>query len=336
MMKKILLGTGALLLVLAIGAGGFVMMKVSAFDASMAKVWDVPLAELKATDLAAAVAAVAAEGQPVPAPVDGAVPVEVDAAKAAQLLHEVAIYKRGKHLSESIGACLGCHGDDLATPEVIELGPVGRVVPPNISMGGLLKSYSDAELHRLLVHGIKRDGTSVMFMPSGDFRWWPDEDVLAVIGYLRTRPAVEKATAPSTVGILGKVLDQSDMLPLAVARRLAEKPRQIVTTPEPTAAYGKNLGALCQGCHGVTLSGGPIPGAPKDLPIPLNITPHKTGIAHYDFAKFEKLMREAKKPDGSDLNPFMPVRDLKHMSDVEMAALWAYLQSVEPREYGNR
>jgi cytochrome c553 len=277
-------------------------------------------------------------GEPAPAPPadPAAAPDPAAVAAQAELAKNVALYKRGKHLTESIGACLGCHGADLATPEVIVMGPGARIAAPNISMGGKLKEYSDAEMHRLLVNGVKKDGRSLVFMPAGDFRWWPDEDVLALIGYLRTMPAIDKPSDVSTVGTLGKVLDQTDKLPLTIARRVTAKPRVIAAAPAPTAEYGKNLAALCMGCHGPTLSGGPIPGAPPDLPIPLNITPHKTGIAHYDFAKFETLMRTAKKADGSDLNPFMPVRDMKHMSDVEMKALWAYLQTVPQKEFGGR
>jgi hypothetical protein len=72
------------------------------------------------------------------------------------------------------------------------------------------------------------------------------------------------------------------------------------------------------------------------MPIPLNITTHESGIAHYDLAKFTTLMRTAKKPDGSDLDPFMPVKDMKNMNDVEIEALWEYLSSIEKKPFGGR
>ncbi|MCA9572835.1 MAG: hypothetical protein KC656_33585, partial [Myxococcales bacterium] len=62
--------------------------------------------------------------------------------------------------------------------------------------------YSDAELHRLLVHGVKRDGTSLRFMASQDFAWWPDEDLAALVGYLRTMPAVTRETGEIEIGLL--------------------------------------------------------------------------------------------------------------------------------------
>ena len=67
-----------------------------------------------------------------------------------------------------------------------------------------------------------------------------------------------------------------------------------------------------------------------------NITTHETGLAHYDFAKFEKVLREGIKPDGSKLDPFMPIKDIKHMDDVEMKDLWEFLQSLEKKPFGGR
>jgi mono/diheme cytochrome c family protein len=216
------------------------------------------------------------------------------------------------------------------------MGPVGSFAAPNISMGGVLKDYSDAELHRLLTHGIKKDGTSLVFMPAADFAWWPDEDIAAVIGFLRTVPPVEKKVANVNIGPMGKVLDQLDQLPIDVARRIDHTKREVAPAPAPTAEYGQFLGRLCMGCHGPTLSGGPIPGAPPSLPVPLNLTMHETGLAHYDFEKFDTLMRTAKKPDGSDLDPFMPVKDMKHMNETEMKALWEFLKSAPKKEFGGR
>jgi mono/diheme cytochrome c family protein len=357
MIKKILLALVALIVVAALGLGGFVFMQVSAYDESMAKVYDVPLIEFEAPDLSE----VAGEGGKILSAASEAEPTEEEAAAKAKAEEEVElsdeekaiiaeatsmaaeaeklrkVYDRGEHLAKSIGSCFGCHGEDLATPEVIEMGPVGTVSSPNISMGGVLKDYSDAELHRLLTHGIKKDGTSLVFMPAQDFAWWPDADIGALIGFLRTRPAVERTSKGPEIGPMGKVLDRMDNLPIDIARRIDHKAeRKVAETPEATAAYGAFIGKLCMGCHGPTLSGGPIPGAPPSMPIPLNITTHDSGIAHYDYAKFETLMRTGKKPDGSDLDPFMPIKDMKHMDDTEMKALWLYLESVPKKEFGGR
>jgi hypothetical protein len=70
---------------------------------------------------------------------------------------------------------------------------------------------------RLILHGVKRDGRGLLFIPSGDYQWWPLEDVTALISYLRTAPPVD---GRPHIGLLGKVLDRLDLMPLEVARRI--------------------------------------------------------------------------------------------------------------------
>jgi cytochrome c553 len=364
MVKKILLGLVALIVLVLLGGGGWVMMQTSAYDSSMSKVYDVPVnKDFKAPDLSK-VAALIKEGKD---PSKAAEPVKVAEAKpgeeedapkaegetatdaatepaadpaaqkeAEEMARLATVYKRGKHLALAIGACMGCHGEDLATGEEIDMGPIGEWGVPNISMGGKLKEYSDGEIQRLLLHGIKKDGTSLIFMPAHELNWWPDDDYAALIGYLRTVPPTDKPSETFKVGTMGKVLDRLDNLKIDVARRIDHTKRITAPPPAPNAAYGSHLAKLCMGCHGDTFSGGPIPGAPPSLPVPLNITTHETGIAHYDFAKFEKVLREGIKADGSKLDPFMPIKDIKHMDDIELKALWEFLQSVEKRPFGGR
>jgi cytochrome c553 len=103
----------------------------------------------------------------------------------------------------------------------------------------------------------------------------------------------------------------------------------------PTAAYGAYLATMCTGCHGAQLSGGRIPGAPPDWKPAANITP--AGVGRYTEADFVRALREGVRPDGSHIDPSMPVeRITRHMTDVELAAVWAYLRTVPARPYGGR
>jgi hypothetical protein len=126
-------------------------------------------------------------------------------------------------------------------------------------------------------------------------------------------------------------------MPLDVARRIDHHAaRPDVPTPAPTAQYGKYLALLCTGCHGHGLSGGKIPGAPPELPIPTNITPHETGIKAYTEADFMRLLNTGIKRNGKKLDPFMPLPALTAMNDVEKKALWLYLRSLPPKPFGGR
>ena len=298
--KKIVIGVLATLGLLLLGGAGFVFAQTSSFDASMSKVYEVALPDLAAVD-------------------------------------DPAVIERGEHLADSLGACRDCHGQDLGGQPMEDMGPIGSFHPPNITSGGIGKDYSDAEMARLLISGIKRDGTSVIFMPSGDFRWWPDEDVVALISWWRKQPAVDRPGGANEVGTLGKVLDRQDMLPIDIARRIDhDAPRETAPEPTPTAAYGAYIAKLCQGCHGPTLAGGPIPGAPPDMAVPSNLTPHATGLADWSKEEFFRVLDEGINKDGKKLDPMMPLGTLKAMNETEREALWAYLQKLPAKPRGER
>lgn len=90
------------------------------------------------------------------------------------------------------------------------------------------------------------------------------------------------------------------------------------------------------GCHGEHFGGGPIPGAPPSLPIPLNLTPDPSGLQGWTFADFERTLRQGIRKNGKALDPFMPVEAWRNFDDDEMHAAWAYLQSVPARPFGGR
>jgi hypothetical protein len=70
--------------------------------------------------------------------------------------------------------------------------------------------------------------------------------------------------------------------------------------------------------------------------VPLNLTPHETGLKGWTYDDFMALLRSGKRKNGKPLDPFMPVLALKNLSELETRALWAYLQSVPPRPFGDR
>lgn len=298
---RVLKVVGILLGLLALGGGSYVYMQCSAFDASMAKVYDVPVPNLsRSTD--------------------------------------AAVIARGDHLVHSLAGCgvADCHGADLAGGHVVDIGPVGKMAAPNITGAGLGAAYSDGELARIIRHGIKKDGTSVRLMPAQDLSWLPDSEVVAIVSYLRTVPNVDRPNGTTSVGTLGKVLDRQGKFHWDVARMIDHAKVESPPAPEPTAAYGTYLGRLCTGCHGEGLSGGPIPGAPPSIPTPLNLTPDKTGLGDWSYEDFDTLMKTGVRKNGGKLNPFMPVESWKNFDDTEMHALWSYLRTLKPTPFGNR
>lgn len=216
----------------------------------------------------------------------------------------------------------------------MEMGPLGTIAGPNLT--GQLAKYSDGELARLLLTGVKRNGTSVRFMDVKEFNWLSDADLSALISYLRTVPPVQRADGPMDLGVVAKVLDRRDMLPLDIARRTAGSARDIAPPAAPTAEYGAYVIRACRGCHGEHLSGGAIPGAPPSLPVPKNLTLHETGLKGWSYADFDKLLTQGVSKDGKKLDPFMPLDLLKNLTETEKQAMWAYLEKQPPLDFGGR
>ena len=215
------------------------------------------------------------------------------------------------------------------------MGPVMTATGSNVTPGGVLAAYSDAELARLVRHGVKRDGRSLVFMPVDEINWVSDADLAAAIGYLRTVPAVERPNGPVTVGLLGKILDRRGKIPLDVARRVDHGAPDLAPPPSPTAAYGAYLARACRGCHGTGFRGA-HPRAPKETPVPSNLTIDPTGLAGWTFEDFDRAVGKGLKKSGEPINPFMPLDALAHTDETERRALWAYFQSIPPGPLGAR
>jgi hypothetical protein len=54
------------------------------------------------------------------------------------------------------------------------------------------------------------------------------------------------------------------------------------------------------------------------------------------MADFVRVMREGVRPDGSEVNPFMPVQFTKEFTDMELEAHVAVPPSLEPKPFGRR
>jgi mono/diheme cytochrome c family protein len=104
-----------------------------------------------------------------------------------------------------------------------------------------------------------------------------------------------------------------------------------------TPAHGAYVANMCIGCHGAGLSGGKIPGAPPDWAAAANLTPGEGSVMprYKDDAQFVAMLRSGKRPDGTPIT-VMPFESLRALNDVDAKALYAYLQTVPPRPFGQR
>lgn len=250
--------------------------------------------------------------------------------------NEAAI-ARGRHLVETRG-CVDCHGADLAGGKVIEDGPMGVIHGPNLTRGrgGRVAAFSDEDWVRSIRHGVGPDGRGLYLMPSEEYSHFSDEDLGALIAYLKTIPSVDRERVPLKLGPVARVLLATGKIKLASEVIDHANLQTASVTPAVTVEYGRYVAASCTGCHGPTYAGGKIEVGPPGWPRAANLTPHpESRMASWTEAEFVSVMRTAKRPDGSELDPVMP-RVFGGMDDVELKALWAFFRSLPPLPMGAR
>lgn len=244
---------------------------------------------------------------------------------------EAEALERGRHLAVTRG-CTDCHGADLGGNVIMEEPPIGRLAGPNLTggKGGVVAGFNSTDWERAIRHGVKSDGHGLLFMPTTDFASLTDADAAALIAWLIQQPPVDREQAPSYVGPIGRALFAFGQLPLIGARSIDQQaPHRAELTIAPTAEYGHYLAQACTGCHGKHFSGGAVPGVPPSFPKAANLTPDAaSGLGSWNKTDFYRALREGRKPDGSALDPFMPWKALRQLSDTELDALWAYLRTV--------
>jgi mono/diheme cytochrome c family protein len=258
---------------------------------------------------------------------DPAPPIPTDSASIA----------RGKHFARAITKCVACHGDDLGGEVMIDNLLLGRVASVNLTKGtgGRGNLLTDAQIVTAIRHGVGGDGRGLFIMPSATYQYLGDDDVAAIVAYVRSVPPVNRTQPVSRLGPLGRAMVAARKFEPSEAFGIDHTAkREPAPTAGPTVEYGKYLVTVgaCKVCHGPTLSGGEIEGPPSPVPAS-NITPE--GLKAYDEASFSRALREGKRPGGTPINPSMPWKLTREMNDVEIRAVWNYLQTVPSKPFGN-
>jgi cytochrome c553 len=245
--------------------------------------------------------------------------------------------ERGEHLVKAVGACATCHDTDLGGKVYAEMGPVGVVAGRNLTRGrgGIGGEFTDADWVRAIRYGIRRDGTTLIMMPSEVYTKFTDADLGALIAYLKQLPPVDREIPESRFGPVGRALLAVGKMKILTAPKTFHADTSSSAEPAATAGYGRYLADVsgCHGCHGFGLSGGKVAG-PDNLPPASNLTP--AGLRSWSERDFVRALREGRRPDGSSINEFMPWRSYASMSDLDLQALWLYLRSVPPKASGGK
>jgi mono/diheme cytochrome c family protein len=251
--------------------------------------------------------------------------------------------ERGEYLVRGPMGCGNCHTPMGPEGFVMEQELGGRLVDdipevftawaPNITPAGRIAEWSDAELARAIREGIRPDGSLIgPPMPFSMYRGLGDEDLAAVVAFLRTLPAVENEVPASTYHI---------PLPPAYG-----PPVESVTAPERgvTAEYGAYLAgpvSHCMECHTPMGPQGPMLDTalgqggfefhgPWGTSIASNLTSSEDGLAGYSDDEIKAMVTQGVRPDGSAMMPPMPYGYLAQMTPEDLDAVVLYLRSLPP------
>jgi mono/diheme cytochrome c family protein len=280
---------------------------------------------------------------------------------------KLALTERGRYLVLHAAACSNCHTPKNAAGEhdgARELSGVDcyvDVVPGDPNAGCLstanltnhetgLKNRSDREIADLITKGVRPDGKALHpFMPYPYFANLLEEDVSAMIAYLRTVPGVERTAAPSQPPFL----PPPQPVPPVDASRF----------PMPREGYAERASALrgrylattvssCISCHtprdqgqlalDKAFQGGlsfkreaGLPSSYPEVVYSANITPHATGIEGYSVEQLVRVLTHGVDRHGRGICEPMPVGpkgSYGGIHDGDARDIAHYLLSLPPLE----
>lgn len=263
---------------------------------------------------------------------------------------------RGEYIFKYTAICWMCHGsegDIDAAPaggeefDLRDVGPPGGFgvfyaanLTPDTDTG--LGAWSDGEIFRALREGLDQEGRVLQIMPFEWYRGMSDEDLLAIVAYMKSLPPVHNPVPANRLNFVPKAL-----LAFKVIKPQPPVTEPIIApAPGPTIEYGKYLSShlsSCAECHtprnpqtGQFYMDRPFTGQSLTFEeegiaiTPPNLTPdQETGIGTWTEDQFLTAIRTGVRPDGHVIMPmFMPWLIYRELSDDDLRAIYRYLQSL--------
>jgi mono/diheme cytochrome c family protein len=233
----------------------------------------------------------------------------------------------GKHLVD-IKGCRDCHGDNMAGKIIADNMLLGTVAGPNLTRGngGLPLSYKIENWVKAIRHGLDSNNYPIMVMPSLETSKMSKEDMQSMVAYLENLAPVDNIMPKSSLGIMIKTMAHLDAIDVIPAEKIDHSaPMTANVNAASPGELGKYLSVMCSGCHRENFKGGP-PMAPGFPPAPDITSTGATG--HWSEEQFVTALRTAQRPDGTVLDPNMPVQMTKHYTDSELHALYSFLKTL--------
>jgi cytochrome c553 len=170
-----------------------------------------------------------------------------------------AVVERGRYVVRNLAQCGACHGDPSAGNTVaIDTLPLSggnewhippgtfraRNITPDSATG--IGAYPDGAVARALRYGVGHDGRALL--PFMEMQGLSDDDLTAVVSYLRTQTAVSHAVPMHDYSLLGRIVRAT-----VLANPVGPAAPPPARAPHgPTVENGRYLAgavANCWGCH---------------------------------------------------------------------------------------
>jgi mono/diheme cytochrome c family protein len=232
----------------------------------------------------------------------------------------------GRRLATIRGCNDGCHGKGVSGGMLFD-GPwyYGDMVAPDLSR--VAASHTDAELARVIRHGVRRNGRSTFGMPSSMFFHLTDADLGVIIAFLRSLPVGNGPDTAIRFGPLGRL--ELVMKPHFAYATEIERDAPWATEAELQGSLGRGRYlalTVCSECHGMNLKGSDD-----------GSTPDLVAVGAYAPEQFARFMREGIAVGEREL-PFMSRVARERFSvfrDDEVRALYDFLsaRARDPRSH---
>jgi mono/diheme cytochrome c family protein len=238
--------------------------------------------------------------------------------------------QRGQAIAS--GFCGACHSSADTMTGGRDLGehlpvPLGHFIAANLTPAGPLSRWSDGQIFRAIRNSIDADGRWLTIMSLTNANRLSDQDIQALIAYLRSLPAAGRPTPdpPDNLSPLGLILLGAGKLPAGhpVFTGAIKAPSKAAT-----AGYGEYILSYhdCRDCHGADLQGG-APGQFGPIGPALAI------VKDWKLEDFIATLRTGIDPNGYHLDGNkMPWRSIGKMDDEELGAIYAYLKRLPDPE----
>ncbi|MFC2951794.1 c-type cytochrome [Marinicaulis aureus] len=246
--------------------------------------------------------------------------VTYDPAFEAPIPTDAASIEHGRHIARTRG-CFGCHGQQLQGKDFDEQWDwPERAVAPNLAL--YAREHDVATLEAAIRQGIGANGKGLVSMPSYNFARLTDEDLAALIAFLRSAPVVEIDLPKPKLGWIarwsfatGEETHYEEWADHVPALRVDPE-------AEPQRALGEYLAmTMCNECHGLDLRGATLWDA---------VTPDLIIVSAYSRDEFEKLITTGVAMSGRELGLMRLVAPdrFPELSKEEIDALYLHLTAL--------